>query len=350
MITNIQKEGIVIMRIAVMGAGSLGTIIGAYLSQTNEDVELIDVNKEHVDALNEKGATLVGTVNENIPVKAITPEEMTGTYDLVLLLTKQLFNEQVLHNLEPYLRDDSTLLSLQNGVPEESLARIVGKNRVVGGSVEFGATWIEPGVSELTTAADSFKQNAFAIGELDGRNTERIQQIQELLNHVGHTEISANLVGTKWSKLLVNVAMSGMSAALGCTYGYILNDETAVKSAVMLADETLKTGAAAGIEFAELAGVHVGIFSIKEDKSNLPMVIEIAKKVFTPQASLRASMLQDLEKERKTEIDYINGVIAEKGKELGVATPYNDIVVRLVKQSEEEKSVPQFEKNIGEFK
>ena len=184
------------MRMAVMGAGSLGTIIGAYLSQANEDVELIDVNKEHVQALNENGATIVGTVNETIPVKAITPEEMTGTYDLVLLLTKQVFNEEVLHNLEPYLREDSTLLSLQNGVPEEALSSKLGKNRVVGGSVEFGATWIKAGVSELTTAVDSFKQNAFQIGELDGNNTERIQQIQKLLNHVGHTEISDNLIGT----------------------------------------------------------------------------------------------------------------------------------------------------------
>src|SRR5690625_1985587 len=280
---NIHMKGIVIMRIAVMGAGSIGTIIGAYLSQINEDVELIDVNKEHVQALNEKGATIVGTLNKNIPVKAITPEEMTGTYDLVLLLTKQVFNEQVLHNLEPHLREDSALLSLQNGVPEETLAHALGKERVIGGSVEFGATWIEPGVSELTTAASSFKQNAFQIGELNGCKTERIEQIQRLLNHIGHTEISDNLIGTKWSKLLVNVAMSGMSAALGCTYGDILNDETAIRSAVMLADETLKTGAADGVEFTELAGVHVGIFSIEKDKSNLQKVMEIAKKAFAPQ-------------------------------------------------------------------
>src|SRR5699024_12318419 len=99
-------------------------------------VELIDVNKEHVQALNEKGATIVGTINKNIPVRAITPEQMTGTYDLVLLLTKQVFNEQVLHNLKPYLRNDSMLLSLQIGVHEEYLSPILCKDKVLGCRVE----------------------------------------------------------------------------------------------------------------------------------------------------------------------------------------------------------------------
>src|SRR5699024_2012548 len=107
--------------------------------------------------------------------------------------------------------------------------------------------------------------------------------------------------------------------------------------------------AADGVEFTELAGVHVGIFSIEKDKSNLQKVMEIAKKAFAPQARLRASMLQDLGKKRKTEIDYINGVISTKGKELGIATPYNDIVVQLVKQAENNKIIPQFEKNIEAF-
>ncbi|MFD1171215.1 ketopantoate reductase family protein [Oceanobacillus picturae] len=338
------------MRIAIMGAGSLGTIIGAYLSKGNENVELIDVNKEHVDALNQSGATITGTVTETIAVKAITPEQMKGTYDLVLLLTKQLYNGEVLSNLQPYLSEDSTILSLQNGVPEESLASILGKDKVIGGSVEFGATWVKPGVSELTTATDAFKANAFQIGELDGTTTDRIHQIKEVLDLVGNTTISTNLVGTKWAKLLVNVAMSGLSTALGCTYGDVLNNKDAVTSAVMLADETLKVGIASGVEFEELAGFNLAIFKLEENKINLAQAIDFAKKAFGPQALLKASMLQDLEKQRKTEIDYINGVVSSKGKETDIDTPFNDLLVRLVKKAETEKVIPNFEENLSYFK
>lgn len=338
------------MKIAIMGAGSLGTIIGAYLSNGMNHVELIDVNKEHVDALNQSGATITGTVNKNIPVRAITPGEMEGNYDLVLLLTKQMFNQEVLSNLQSHLHDDSIILSLQNGVPEDSLVSILGKNRVIGGSVEFGATWVKPGVSELTTAEDAFKANAFQIGELDGSITERINQIKEILDLVGHTTISSNLVGTKWAKLLVNVAMSGMSTALGCTYGDVLENEFAVTSAVMLADETIKVGNATGVEFAELAGFNLDIFKLNEDKTNLAQAIGFAKAAFGPQALLKASMLQDLEKKQKSEIDYINGVVSSKGKETNINTPFNDLLVRLVKKAEEDKVVPNFEQNLSYFK
>ncbi|MCF3943141.1 ketopantoate reductase family protein [Oceanobacillus alkalisoli] len=337
------------MKIAIMGAGSLGTIIGAYLSKRNELVELIDVNQAHVDVLNQSGATITGTINETIAVKAITPDKMEGHYDLVLLLTKQMYNTEVLENLEPHLDEDSIVLSLQNGVPEDSLATVLGRKRIVGGSVEFGATWVEPGVSELTTAAEAFQANAFQIGELDGTTTERIQQIKGILDGVGNTTISANLIGTKWAKLLVNVAMSGMSAVLGCAYGDVLKNEIAVMSAVMLADETIKVGTASGVEFDELAGFNLNIFNIATDKANLPQAIGFTKKAFAPQALLKASMLQDLEKKQKTEIDYINGFVSAKGKEVNISTPFNDLLVRLVKKAEEEKTLPDFEENLAYF-
>lgn len=337
------------MRIAIMGTGSLGTIIGAHLSKGVHQVECIDVNTDHIHALNRNGATVVGTVNLKASVKAITPNEMTGIYDLVLLLTKQVYNKSVLLQLQAHMNEASILLSLQNGVPEESLIESLGADRIIGGSVEFGATWVKPGVSQLTSDKQAFSAHAFQIGELDGQMTDRVNQVKTVLEDVGGTIVSNNLIGTKWSKLLVNVAMSGMSAALGCTYGDILNNEAAVTSAVMLADETLKVGYANNIQFSELAGVNVGIFSINEDKSNLPRVIQIAKQAFGPQALLKASMLQDLEKGLQTEVDYINGYISTKGTALQVPTPVNDLVTSLIKQAEETKQLPGFDENIKAF-
>ena len=237
------------MKIAVMGTGSLGTIIGAYISDAGYDIVLIDANQEHVIELNKSGATVVGTTEMTIPVKAIMPDQMDGTFDLVLLLTKQLDNAIVLQSLLPHLHDKSIVCSLQNGIPEEEVASFVGRDKVIAGSVDFGATWIKPGVSELTTDFTRFKANAFKIGELDGMITPRIKEAQVILGHVGNVFISENLLGVKWSKLMINAAMSGLSTALTCSYGDILSNDIAIAAAVHLGDETIRVGQALGVNF-----------------------------------------------------------------------------------------------------
>jgi len=111
------------MRMAIMGAGSLGTIIGALITKGGREIELIDINKEHVDALNNSGARITGFLDLCVPVKAIVPSEMTGTYDLVFLLTKQVYNKTTLAQLLPHLSEDSIVCTLQNGVPEDYVVR-----------------------------------------------------------------------------------------------------------------------------------------------------------------------------------------------------------------------------------
>ncbi|MFB8376061.1 ketopantoate reductase family protein [Paenibacillus taichungensis] len=336
------------MRIAILGAGSLGTIAGAYIAAGGQDVELIDVYQAHVDALNQTGARITGTTDFQAKVKAITPDDMSGTYDLVLLLTKQLYNESVLKDLLPYLDKQSVVLSLQNGIPEEKVASIVGRERVIAGSVEFGATFIEPGVSRLTTEFNRFKQYAFQIGELNGETTERIQKIKSILDLVGGTHISDNLVGTKWSKLLINNAFSGLSAALNVEYGVVLDHDISIVSAVRIADETIKVGHANGVKFATMGGFDIESLELQSDK-DIPERIKTLRVLMESSRLLKASMLQDLEKQRQTEIDYINGVVPRSVSGKPISTPYNDMVVRLVKQAEESQTVPDFETNIKFF-
>ncbi|MGF9696801.1 ketopantoate reductase family protein [Paenibacillus sp. MABNR03] len=336
------------MRIAIVGAGSLGTIVGAYLADGGMDVELIDAYQEHVDTLNQKGAKVIGTTEFQAKVKAVTPDNKSGKYDLVLLLTKQLYNDAVLQELLPFLKEDSMICSLQNGIPEEKVASIVGDKRVIAGSVEFGATFIEPGVSSLTTEYSQFKKYAFQIGELNGEITERIQRVKSVLDLVGGTHISDNLVGTKWSKLLINNAFSGLSAALNGEYGDILDNEVGIVSAVHIADETIKVGHANGIQFVKMYGFDIASLELKS-KNDIPERIRTLQVVMEPSRLLKASMLQDLEKKRKTEIDYINGVVSSKAEGTGIETPYNDLVVKLVKSAEETQSVPHFHTNIKAF-
>lgn len=336
------------MKIAIMGAGSLGTIIGGFIAKGGEDVVLIDVNKAHVDAMNEKGATIIGTTEQTLPVNAILPTEMEGTYDLVLLLTKQYFNEDVLTNLLPFLHSESIVCSLQNGVPEESIASIVGKERVVAGSVEFGATYISPGVSELTSVYKDFKEFAFMIGELTGATTARLNSVKSVLDHVGETKMVDNLMGTKWSKLLINASMSGLSAGLNCTYGDVLADEKTLEYAVRLIDETVRVGHENGIRFVPMVGLDFDSFLIDED--NLSDLMMAFKKAVTPHARIKASMLQDLEKGIETEINFINGVVVDSGEKSCIDTPFNSLVVTLVQEAEQVKHVPSFDENIVKVK
>ncbi|AFJ63466.1 MULTISPECIES: ketopantoate reductase family protein [Bacillus] len=336
------------MRIAVLGAGSLGTIVGAYLSAGGMDVELIDSYKEHVDTLNQIGAKVVGTTEFQAKVKAITPENKSGKYDFILLLTKQLYNDSILKELLPFLKDDSVVCSLQNGIPEQKVASIVGDERVIAGSVEFGATFIEPGVSRLTTEYTQFKEYAFQIGELHGETTERIQRIKSVLDLIGGTHISDNLVGTKWSKLLINNAFSGLSAALNGEYGDILDHEIGIVSAVHIADETIKVGHANGVKFAKMGGLDLESLELRSE-NDIPERIQTFRSAMEPSRLLRASMLQDLEKKRKTEIDYINGVIPKMAEGTGISTPFHDLVVAQVKCAEESQTVPNFDTNIKAF-
>ncbi|MCP1184363.1 ketopantoate reductase family protein [Paenibacillus sp. 1781tsa1] len=336
------------MRIAIVGAGSLGTIVGAYLADGGLDVELIDAYREHVEALNQTGAKVTGTTEFQAKVKAITPDQKSGQYDLVLLLTKQLYNDSILQELLPFLKEDSMVCSLQNGIPEEKVASIVGEKRVIAGSVEFGATFIKPGVSSLTTEYTQFKQYAFQIGELNGEITERIQRVKSVLDLVGGTHISDNLVGTKWSKLLINNAFSGLSAALNGEYGDIIDHEAGIVSAAHIADETIKVARANGVTLVKMNGFDIASLELNS-KEDIPERVKTLRYVMEPSRLLKASMLQDLEKNRKTEIDYINGVVSSKAEGTGIATPYNDLVVKLVKSAEETQTVPDFDTNIKAF-
>ncbi|MFJ5770868.1 ketopantoate reductase family protein [Psychrobacillus sp. NPDC093180] len=336
------------MKVGIMGVGSLGTIIGALIADEGQEVDLIDAYEENVKALNNNGAKITGFMNKTVKVNAISPEQMRDKYDLVFLLTKQVYNVTALQQLITHLHSESVVCTLQNGIPEDYVSETIGKERTIGGVVGFGATWKGPGVSELTTASEVVQKYAFDIGELNGSITPRLEKISSILGLIGHCEVSDNILGIKWSKLLMNTTFSGMSAALGCTFGDVLNSERAMYNLAHIADETIKVAHALGVKMVPMQGKNFEFLELKND-SCIPNKMEFYREVWAPHKNLKASMLQDLEKGRKTEIDYINGYICEKGREVGINTPYNDLVVKLVKKAEEEKYVPEFSVNLQYF-
>ena len=133
------------MRICIFGAGSLGTVLGAYLAKNGVPADLVNRNKAHVEALNARGARITGTVDLTVPVTALLPEQMSGVYDLVFLMTKQLNNRETVTFLKDYLSKDGLIVTMQNGIPEDGIAEIVGPEHTVGCVVEWGATRTAPG-------------------------------------------------------------------------------------------------------------------------------------------------------------------------------------------------------------
>ena len=328
------------MRTAILGAGALGIIIGALMTKNGKQVDLIDSYQENVDALNADGARVTGNLELHWPVTALTPQEMRGAYDLILLLTKQTANEMALPRLLPHLHPDSIVCTLQNGIPEDGVAAIIGRERTIGGAVGFGATWLRPGVSELTSTLEAVEKFAFEIGELDGVVRPRLETVKEILSAAGGTTILTNLMGIRWTKLLMNATFSGMSAALGCSFRDLLADEKAMTCIAHIADETIKVCHGKGYRMVEMQGADMEFLELGS-KADIAGKMDFYRKVWGRHNN-KASMLQDLEKGNNTEIDHINGVVCRSGRECGIATPFNDKVVEIIKQAEARRTVTDF--------
>ena len=334
------------MRIAIYGAGSLGTILGAFISKAGVPIELINRNKAHVEALKAKGAQVVGTMNFCQPVVAYTPDEMSGTYDIIFLMTKQQHNAEVVQLLKGFLASDGVLVTFQNGLPEVQLAEVLGEERVLGCTVAWGATMQTPGVCELTSEPDAL---SFSLGAISKQRSKHFAKVKELLEHMGTVDVEENFLGTRWSKLLINASFSGMSAVLGCTFGEASAPKESRRIVQALIKECIDVCQVGGIRIEPVQGKDIVKLlnytnALKRAFSFFIIPIAIRK-----HAKLKASMLQDLEKGKLTEVDAINGAVSDYGRKVNFPTPMNDKVVEIIHRIEQGELKPCFD-NLKYFK
>lgn len=317
------------IRCAIYGAGSLGTVLGAYMTKNGAQVDLINRNKAHVAALKEKGAHITGTVELTVPVTAMTPDEMTGKYDVIFLMTKQLFNKEVVTMLKDYLSETGVIVTLQNGLPEPGIAEIVGEAHTMGCVVEWGAALTAPGECTLTSDPDSL---SFHMGKMNGITDEQFNTVKELLEKMCPVHEEENLIGARWSKLLINATFSGLGTVVGGVFGDVSENEANRKIAVRCMKECIDVGRAAGATFAPVQGKNItALFYYKNalKRAFAEFLIPIAMK---KHRAIEPSMLQDLKKGKPCEIDAINGIICEWGRKYGVPTPINDRIVKIIKK------------------
>ena len=316
---------------AIYGAGSLGTVLGAYMTKNGAQVDLINRNKAHVEALRKNGAHITGTVEMTVPVNAITPDEMSGKYSVIFLMTKQLFNKEVVTMLKDYLTEEGVIVTLQNGLPEPGIAEIIGKEHTMGCAVEWGANLAAPGECVLTSEPDSL---SYHMGKMEGITDEQVARVTALLEKMCPVHFEENLIGTRWSKLLINATFSGLGTVVGGVFGDVSENRDAAKVAVRCMKECIDVGHAAGAVFAPVQGKDITkLFYYKNalKRAFAEFLVPIAMK---KHRAIVPSMLQDIRNGKPCEVDAINGVVCEWGKKCGIPTPINDRIVEIIKKEQ----------------
>ncbi len=315
------------MRIAIMGTGSLGTILGAYLTKSGYDVMLVDAYREHVDALNSSGAHIVGTVDFVQPVKARVPEDMEGIYDLVIYMAKQTFNETAIPQIAAHIDENSTVCTCQNGIPEYAVAKVIGKERVVGAPVGWGATFKGPGCSALTTEEHA---NVFTVGSLEGPVNDRVKMVQEVLSAFCLANVTDNLMGVRWTKLIMNATYSALGTCFGYTFGEVSDDDKAVKLALRIGKEIIDVCAELGITLEEYEGFDFYKAHKRGNAKTNSESIQVIRNLWKGHEPGEASMLQDLKRGKKCEVQQICGVVAAEGRNVGIPTPVTDKCIEVI--------------------
>lgn len=324
------------MRVCIYGAGAMGTVLGAFLTKGGVEVELITRNRAHVEGLRKNGAQITCVADKKefvIPVNALLPEEMQGEYDVVFLMTKQRYNGEIVQTLSSHLKADGVLCTTQNGLPEESLLGEIGAERTYGCVASYGANFIGGGKVALTSALQSMRMQVGGYCN-DGEKTPLITR---LLSHVsivtGNAEFATptdNLIGARWSKLAINSAFSGLSVVTGQTFGEIAKRSKSRKIALGILRECVKVATASGVCLEKMQGKDMQKWLC--GKTPLQAFVAYVVLPFTIKRHryLRSGMLADVENGKKCEIDFINGVVTRTGKKVGVATPLNEQIVRMV--------------------
>ena len=324
-------------KIAVYGAGAMGTVLGAFLTKGGlQQVQLITRNEAHVQGLKEQGAKIVceGDGEEiTIPVKGILPSEMQDKYDVIFLMTKQRHNADILTNLLPFMHENTVVCTTQNGLPEQSVADIVGTERTYGAATSFGATFIGGGKVALTS-----KMQAMSM-EIGGYQNDNAYAplLAEILSYAGKAtgnehfvKCTDNLLGARWAKLTINAAFSGLSVVTGLTFGDIAKKHKTRKLALAVLRECIDVAKAKGVKLATMQGYDMekllgGKTWFKRFLAYmvLPFAIKKHKK-------LVSGMLKDVQNGRKCEIDFVCGAVVKAGQSIDMETPLNTQIVQLV--------------------
>lgn len=318
--------------VAVVGAGAIGGITAAFIKQAGHNVTLVCKHQEIADLTSGPGLKISGVRGEHtvsLPAVA-TVAELPEPPDLVLLAVKATDMLNAATALLPLLADSSMVVSLQNGICEEALAQVLGKERVMGCVVGWGATLNGPGELEMTSIGD------FVLGRLDGRSHPQLNPLQNILSSVVQVRLSTNIMGELYSKLIINSCITSLGAVCGLLLGQMLARMDARRLFLAVMREAMAVAEAMDLAVEPGGGGKLDYYRLLKGDAWLDDMRRhlMVRLVGLKYRRLKSSMLQSLQRGRPTEIDYLSGYIMQKGRQLHVPTPVNAATVGMVKAIE----------------
>lgn len=305
------------MKFAIVGAGALGGTIGAVMTMHGADVTLVEVDKARVELIKKEGLNIIlpDGSKHNVKVKITSEPEEVGICDLVQISVKGYHTESAVAMSKPMIGDNTYILSVQNGLGNlDIISKYVGQERTVGGVTAHSAQLLGP--NEIRYAGG---MGYIYVGRIDAKEDPKVSEIADFFTKHGFkAEVCKEPIEIPiWRKLVANVACNAFLAVTGMTGNEALACEDAKEFIKTVAEEMAKVARTKGFTF---------------DVFNNPG--EFALKALSGVKDNKVSTLQDLEAGRKTEIDNLNGAIVKLGQELGVDTPYNLALVKMVKAIE----------------
>jgi 2-dehydropantoate 2-reductase len=320
---------------AILGTGSIGSCVGADLTKAGHNVVLIDQWPAHIEAMKTQGLRITMTSSGeelHTPVQALHICEvctLQHQFDIVFLTAKSYDTRWMVEFIKPYLKRDGVLVSLQNSLNDEWITPIIGYERDIGGVVELSAKMFEPGLVKRNT---DHSHTWFALGELHGRVTPRVQEVAEILKAVGKTEVTPNIWGAKWTKLVVNCMFMAICGILGIFDWEVTQNPQLLELCIKLGRESMHVATTLGYRLEPIFGLSVKDFLGSTDevlkKTLMALISTIGKE------SLNC-ILQDHLKGRRSEVEFLNGLVVRKGREAKVPTPLNEAITSLDKQIEQ---------------
>ncbi len=322
-------------KMAVLGSGAIGSSIGADLTKAGHDVMLIDQWPAHVDAMKANGLHILMKEGDmHVPVKAAHLCELATlkpNFDIVFLTAKSYDTRWMVELIKPYLKSDGVLVSIQNSMNDELIAPAVGYQRDIGSAIELAAHLFEPGrVRRITSQPHTW----LSVGELHGRMTPRLQEIADILKCTGIIETSSNIWGVKWTKLIANCMVMGLSGMLGIYNWQVAEEDALFRWVMQTGRESLQVGQALGYRLEPLFGMTAeDMLAAPDDmleKNVRTILMNITKES-------HSCIYHDHLRGRLCEVDQINGLVVEKGRAVNVPAPANQAICDITRDIEQGK-------------